>query len=287
MEEMGFLPPLGGSERLLRRPNPEDWHETRPPEGGKSFIFTMEWAVSMQLIDSEIQVRHPCPLCDLSVAFPDVRMAHWCNGRKEVLEIVCPSPDRLPEVLRTAKKKLGDLEEIVRYGNSVLTIRGCHCFETQSVCAVCDETNCWFIPPIHYYGGSETYRIMSPGKSSLNRLMELLKKQGTVKIISTKPATSLDALESIGTIPVHFFEGLTDRQIHALVSAFEKGLLDVPARSRMSRVAKEEGFSRSTYGEHLRKAVCRIVQNSYPILKLHDSGIDKTSKKTARKRVSQ
>ena len=238
----------------------------------------------MQLIDTQIQVRHPCPLCDLSMAFPDVSMSHWCNGRKEVLEIVCPSPDQLPEILRKAKRTLGDLEEIVRYGNSVLTIRGCHCFEFQSVCSVCDETNCWFIPPIHYYGGYETYRIMSPGKASLNRLVELLKKQGTVKIISTRPAANLDALESIGTIPVHFFEGLTSRQLHALVSAFEKGLLDVPARSRMSKVAKEEGFSRSTYGEHLRKAICHIVQNSYPILKLYDSGPNKMIEETPRNR---
>jgi predicted DNA binding protein len=210
-------------------------------------------------------------------------MSHWCNGRKEVLEIVCPSPDHLPAVLRMAKKSLRDLEEIVRYGNSILTIRGCHCFEFQSVSTICDETNCWFIPPIHYYGGYETYRIMSPGKASLKRLVEKLKEQGTVKILSTRPAANLDALESIGTIPVHFFEGLTGRQLHALVSAFEKGLLEVPARSRMSAVAKEEGFSRSTYGEHLRKAMYRIVQNSYPILKLYDAASDKKMKREHRK----
>ena len=237
----------------------------------------------MQLIDTEIQVRHSCPLCELSVAFPEVSMSHWCNGRKEVLEIVCPSPDQLPAILRTAKKILTDLEEVVRYGNSVLTIRGCHCFEFQSVCAICDECNCWIIPPIHYYGGYETYRVMSPGRASLNRMMGELKEIGDVKIISTRPAVNLDALQSIGTIPVHFFEGLTSRQVHALVSAFEKGLLEVPARSRMDKVADEEGFSRSTYGEHLRKAMYRIVQNSYPILKLYDSGSDKEMKRTHRK----
>jgi hypothetical protein len=124
---------------------------------------------------------------------------------------------------------------------------------------------------------------MSPGKASLSRMIEELKEQGTVKIISTKPAANLDALESIGTIPVHFFEGLTGRQLHALVSAFEKGLLEVPARSGMDEVAREEGFSRSTYGEHLRKAIYRIVQNSYPILKLYDSGSDKEMKRAHRK----
>lgn len=236
-----------------------------------------------KLVDTEIRVRHPCPLCDLSTAFPEVSMSHWCNGRREVLEIVCPTPDQLPAVLKMAKESLGDLEEIVRYGSSALTIRGCHCFDFQSVCTICDETDCWFIPPIHYYGGYETYRVMSPGRAALNRLVERLEEQGTVTIVSTKPAINLHALESIGTVPVHFFDGLTPKQMHALVSAFEKGLLEVPARNLMSKVAKEEGYSRSTYGEHLRKAVHRIVQNSYPILKLYDSGREADKGGTRRK----
>ena len=98
-----------------------------------------------------------------------------------------------------------------------------------------------------------------------------MKEHGTVKVLSIKPATDLKALQSIGTVPVHFFQGLTDRQLHTLVTAYEKGLLDVPAKRRMDRIAKEEGFSRSTYGEHLRKAVHRVIQNSYPMLKLYDS----------------
>lgn len=238
----------------------------------------------MQLIDTEIQVQHPCPLCDLSMAFPEASMSHWCNGRKEVLEIVCPSADDLPAVLKMAKKMHPDLEELVRYGSSVLTISGCHCFEFKSVSTICDEANCWFVPPIHYYGGYETYRVMSPGRSSLNRMINKLKEQGTVEIISTRPVANLDVLESIGTVPVHFFDGLTDRQLHALVSAFEKGLLEVPARNMMSKVAEEEGFSRSTYGEHLRKAIYHVVRNSYPILKLHDSGLGTEKKPRRRKK---
>ena len=237
----------------------------------------------MQLIDTEIQVRHPCPFTEISTAFPEVSMAHWCNGRKEVLEIDCPSQDQLPAILKMAKKILPDLEEIVRYGNSALTIRGCSCFKFRSVNTICDECDCWFIPPIRYYGGYETYRVISPGRAALNRMIQELKKEGTVKILSTRPAENLNALQSIGTVPVHFFEGLTGKQLHALVSAFEKGLLEVPARDRMDKVAAEEGFSRSTYGEHLRKAVFRIVENSYPILKLYDSGSDKQAVGSRRK----
>lgn len=55
-----------------------------------------------------------------------------------------------------------------------------------------------------------------------------------------------------------------------LVKSYESGLLDVPAKAQIRDVAKREGVSKSTFGEHLQKSIHRIVQNSYPILKLHD-----------------
>lgn len=225
----------------------------------------------MQLIDSEILVQHPCPFCELSETYPDVSMAQWCNGRREVLEITCSDRDQMSEVLDAAKERIAGLEELARHGNSVLAVRDCTCFKYRSVCAICDENNCWVLFPIQYSDGRERYRILAPDRAALNRLVSQLKEHGTVRVLSVKPAADLEALQSIGTIPVHFFQGLTDRQLHALVTAYEKGLLDVPAKKRMDRIAKEEGFSRSTYGEHLRKAVHRIVQNSYPILKLYDT----------------
>jgi len=225
----------------------------------------------MQLIDSEILVQHPCPFCELSEAFPDVSMAQWCNGRREVLEISCSDRDQLSEVVKTAKTTIAGLEEIVRHGSSALAVRDCTCFKYRSVCAIADENDCWVLFPIQYSDGRERYRILAPGKEALSRFVDQLKEHGTVKVLSIKPATDLKALQSIGTVPVHFFQGLTDRQLHTLVTAYEKGLLDVPAKRRMDRIAKEEGFSRSTYGEHLRKAVHRVIQNSYPMLKLYDS----------------
>jgi predicted DNA binding protein len=84
-------------------------------------------------------------------------------------------------------------------------------------------------------------------------------------------------IRDIGVVPVHFFEGLTDRQIHALAVAYENGLFDVPSRDKLDRVALKEGISRSTFGEHLRKAQFRIMKNSYPFLKLKD--VRKSSKR--------
>ncbi len=229
----------------------------------------------MQLIDAELFVTHPCPDCELSAAFPDVSMAQWCNGRKEIFEITSPDRERLMEALKGAKEKIGSFHELARHGNSILLTKDCDCFEFKSVTSIADDCGCWVIFPVTYADGRERYRIIAPDRESLNRFVGEVKKDGTVKLLSVKPAADLKAIQAIGTVPVHFFQGLTDRQLHALVTAYESGLLDVPAKKRMDRIAKEQGFSRSTYGEHLRKAVYKVIQNSYPMLKLYDSSSGK------------
>ena len=220
-------------------------------------------------------MQHPCPFCDLSAAFPEARIAMWCNRENEVLQIAMPDSSQLDEILRVAKESLG-IREVVRAGQCALTMtRDCTCNKYKSVASISDENACWLLPPTTYYGGWETHRVLSPGKTKLQRFIGELKKNGRVEIVSHKTREDLNILFSIGAIPVHFFEGLTGKQLHAIVLAYENGLLEVPARVQMGRVAKIEGISRSTYGEHLRKAMLQIIENSYPILKLFDTPSDR------------
>src|SRR4030067_1486082 len=109
--------------------------------------------------------------------------------------------------------------------------------------------------------------MISHCKSDLKKFADDIRKTGKIEIISLKERDQLDMLSSLGVVPIHFFEGLTNKQLRVIVSAFENGLLEVPAKTRMDRVAKAVGLSRSTYGEHLRKGMYRIIQNSSPMLK--------------------
>lgn len=225
----------------------------------------------MKFFDTSIKVQHACPFCDFSAAFPEARMATWCNRKNEVLQIVVPEHSQLKDVLDAAREMLG-IREVVRARQCALTMtRDCTCNRYRSVASLADESGCWLLSPTTYYGGWETHRVLSPGKMKLQRFVGELKKTGKVEILSHRAREDLTMLFSIGTVPVHFFEGLTDKQLHAIVSAYEQGLLEIPARAQMSRIAEQEGVSRSTYGEHLRKAMFRIIENSYPFLKLYDT----------------
>lgn len=165
-------------------------------------------------------------------------------------------------------------QEIVDDGRSALTVlRSCECRNYRSVSAIADECGVWLVPPVTYYGGRETHRVLSRGRPSLQRFIaEVRKSGGTVEVASHRPREHLDVIHDMSVVPVHLLGGLTTRQIRALVVAFENGLLDVPAKAKMDRVAEREGISRSTFGEHLRKAQLQLLRNSYPFLKLRDVG---------------
>jgi predicted DNA binding protein len=139
-----------------------------------------------------------------------------------------------------------------------------------SIASLADRRGLWLVPPTILFAGRETYRLVSPTNEALRRFVSDAKKLGVVEILSHRVRDQLEGMRSLGTIPVHLFEGLTDRQVHVLVSAIEGGLFELPAKAKMDRVAAKEGLSRSTFGEHLRKAEVQILRNSYAFLKLQD-----------------
>jgi len=227
----------------------------------------------VKLLDTRLKIQHPCPFCELSSSFPDVEMVLWCNGSNEILQISSSAPSKLPEILKAARKMLG-FREMVQDGRCAITIsRACECRKYRSIMSIAGECDVWLIPPVTYLNGWETHRVLSEGRAPLQRFIAEVKRKGKVEILSHQPRENLDAVNDLSVIPVHIFGGLTPRQIRALVLAFENGLLDIPAKARMERVARGEGVSRSTFGEHLRKAQLKLIRNSYPFLKLRDDGV--------------
>jgi predicted DNA binding protein len=136
-----------------------------------------------------------------------------------------------------------------------------------SVTGLARKGNVWTLPPVLYLDGRETYRFLAPSKVELQSLIGRLRRLGDVEILSVSTRTGLDRLRGLPSESVPFVQGLTDRQARSLVAAYEGGLFHVPARSGWDEVARREGLSRSTFGEHLRKAQLRLLTNCYPTLK--------------------
>jgi predicted DNA binding protein len=209
----------------------------------------------MQVIDAKLRVRHSSTMCNVSMDFPNAQMLLWCNGQTDVLQISAHEPDDLEDTLE-ALHKVAALQELGREKGSAITMfRECAC-DGCHLPGIAEKNGCLAIGPQTYSEGWEMLRLFAPSQAALKECIAQIKEHGEVEIVSMKPRNESTALKEMGIAPLPVFGGLTDKQIDVLVSAYESGLLSVPARTRMEVVAKRVGLSRSTYGEHLRKA-CR------------------------------
>ncbi|MDD1743031.1 MAG: helix-turn-helix domain-containing protein [Methanomassiliicoccales archaeon] len=221
----------------------------------------------MKVIDAKIRVQHECSMCHLSESFPDARMAVWCNGNTDVLQVLAERSDDLDSILDVVQKK-SITEDILKEKFSAMTIiRECAC-DGEYIPGVIQKSGCWSIGPCTYEGGYEVHRLIAPSKNRLRECVSALRLSGKVEILSIRSRETADTFKDLGILPVPVLEGLTEKQIEVLISAHESGIFAIPARVKMNDAAKKLGMSRSTYGEHLRKAVNTLMDNSYPMLKL-------------------
>ncbi|MFA5311815.1 MAG: helix-turn-helix domain-containing protein [Methanomassiliicoccales archaeon] len=221
----------------------------------------------MKVIDAKVRIRHECSMCRLSELFPDARMAVWCNGNMDAIHISAERPADLDSILDSVQKR-SVTEEILRERCSAMTVvRECAC-DGEYVPGIIQRSGCWSIGPSTYEGGYEEHRLIAPSKNRLRECVSSLRLYGKVELSSIKTRETDETFKDLGILPVPVLEGLTERQIEVLISAHECGIFAIPARAKMDEVAKKLGMSRSTYGEHLRKAVNTLMDNSYPMLKL-------------------
>ena len=198
-------------------------------------------------------------------------MVQWCNGSNEIVQVTAEDEETLTAVLKRAEKALMARQLVRDSGMSAALLLPCRCHTYRSVTSIAEDCGVWLVPPVIYDHGHETYRVLSQSKASLRKFISEVRKQGTVEIQSHQPREQLDVVRDLSLVPIHFFGGLTGLQVHSLVLAFENGLLEIPAKMKMDKIAKGEGVSRSTFGEHLRKAQLQLLRNSYPFLKLRDA----------------
>lgn len=238
-----------------------------PSCDGTGLILPFRNHLVMKVIDAKIRVQHECSMCHLSESFPQARMAVWCNGSTDVLHVLTDRQSDLDSILDVVQKK-SITEEILREKYSAMTIiRECAC-DGEYIPGVIQRSGCWSIGPSTYEGGYEVHRLIAPSKNRLRDCVATLRLTGKVEIMSMRSRETDETFKDLGILPVPVLEGLTEKQIEVLISAHESGIFSIPAKAKMDDVAKRLGMSRSTYGEHLRKAVNTLMDNSYPMLKL-------------------
>lgn len=219
------------------------------------------------MVDARVRVHHPCPYCDISCAFPRSLLLLWCDNRRDVFVVSSPDDGELGRVVRAFRSSFHARLLLQSGKDAVLSVPDFEWAEPPSVTGLARKGAVWVLHPVVYFGGTETYRFVSPSSTKLNAFLARVRRLGDLELLSVATRSDIGDVRDLPAASVHFFEGLTDRQARSLVAAFEGGLFHVPARTSWDQVAKKEGLSRSTFGEHLRKGQLRLLTNSYALLK--------------------
>jgi predicted DNA binding protein len=195
-------------------------------------------------------------------------MTLWVSALSDLFQVTYPRTYEVGEMLDVGKELLA-YSEAYNDSNSILFLtQQPYLEQIDSVMAVADETDCMLVPPITFHEGWETHRLVTRSQDNVRRFVDEVSKKGQVEVLSLKNLDHMDLMNDVGVVPGILLEGLTEKQAYALTVAYESGLFDVPAREKMDKVADRLGLSRSTFGEHLRKAEYEVLKNLYPFLKL-------------------
>jgi len=221
----------------------------------------------MVVVDARVRVHHPCPYCDLSVDFPRTLFLLWCDNRRDTFLVSCPEKEEAGRAVAALRRSFHARLLLSDGSNALVEVPDFEWASPPSVTGLARRAKVWVLPPVVYAEGRETYRFVASDRTRLNRLIRQIRRLGEVEMISLSDRSGLESVRDYPTASVHFFEGLSERQTRSLVAAHDAGLLEIPSRASWAEVARREGLSRSTFGEHLRKAQLRILQNSYALLK--------------------
>jgi len=187
----------------------------------------------------------------------------WCDNRRDTFLVSAPDERELGQVVAALRRSFRGQRLLAEGADAIVIIPEFEWREPPTVTGLARRSGVWVLHPVIYFEGKETYRLVAPSKRELHRFVERVRDLGDVEILSVTERSGLAEVRDAPAASIHLLEGLTNRQARSMVAAYDGGLLAVPARARWGDIARREGLSRSTFGEHLRKGQLRLLANSY------------------------
>ncbi len=152
--------------------------------------------------------------------------------------------------------------------NTHVITRMCSCGGPGTVQKYLGDPSLLLIPPIAYENGWEHLRLIAFKHENVKKLLTKLADDGfEVEIMRKKPFDGYIA-SSLALTTDALFSGLTQKQMHALLTAYAQGYFRFPRGSDLQTIASREKISRTTFLEHLKKAENKIITALIPHIQL-------------------
>jgi len=222
----------------------------------------------MSLTEVVLKVMHDCPFGNISRKFPDLMMFVWCNREHEVIELVIENQEEYSAIIEDISKISKIVEVSSNHHKVHLITKLCSCTIENSVGKNIDASNLLHISPVIYEKGWEYYRIVAFRHEDLKGLLQRLEDRGfVVEVLRTVPFDGFIASSLTLTADALFSE-LTEKQMEALLTAYNHGYYRVPRKANIKTIAGKRRVPRTTFEEHLRKAENKLITGLIPYLQL-------------------
>lgn len=197
-----------------------------------------------------------------------VRIWTWCNFQQDVHELESENPEQLDKALTEFREHYKVLEESRISDNARFLTQNCICTPKTTVHDNIGDLEILNLMPVLCEGGAEYYRLIAFRHEALAELYGRLEAQGfRVEVVEQTP---FNGLVSDTLVPLNTVVGrLTERQVDAIVSAYNSGYYQTPRRVNVQEIASRAGVPRTTLQEHLNKAENKLIASIVPQIQLY------------------
>ena len=222
----------------------------------------------MPATEIQIKARTDNPIHRLTERYPSLRIWMWCNFVQDVYEIVSDSPEEFHGAVEEFRRLYNVLDETEISTNIRLITQNCVCSRETTVHDNIQELEILNLMPIYYTRGHEYYRLIAFRHEALSELFDRLTDQGfQVDVLEKAPFNGMvsDSLITLSSL----VGNLTDKQVDAIVTAYNSGYYQTPRRVNVQTIADRARVPRTTLQEHLNKAENKLISSIIPQIQLY------------------
>ena len=222
----------------------------------------------MPATEVQIKAKTNSPINGLTERYPSLRVWMWCNYLQDVYEIVSDSPEEFRGAVEEFRGIYHVLDETEISTNIRLITQNCVCSKETTVHENIQELEILNLMPVFYTRGFEYYRLIVFRHEALSELFDRLSQQGLqVEVREKAPFNGMvcDSLVTLNSL----VGGLTDKQVDAIVAAYNNGYYQTPRRVNVQAIADRVRVPRTTLQEHLNKAENKLISSIIPQIQLY------------------
>ncbi len=222
----------------------------------------------MPATEIQIKARTNSPIHRLTEKYPSLRIWMWCNFVQDVYEMESDSPEEFRDAVAEFRSIYNVLDETEISTNIRLITQNCVCSRETTVHDNIQELEILNLMPIFYARGYEYYRLIAFRHEALAELFDRLTEQGfQIEVQEKAPFNGMvcDSLVTMNSL----VSDLTEKQVDAIVTAYNNGYYQTPRRVNVQDIADREGVPRTTLQEHLNKAENKLISSIIPQIQLY------------------